>query len=1131
MLTSVVPWSSASAIPQRAVPHAWEGGALPPSPSGLYIVQLADPPLASYTGGMAGLPATNPRAAGMRQLNTNSAASRAYRAYLARQRGSVLQTAARLFGSQPDVVHVYDAAYNGMALRLSPAQARQLGGVAGVRHVIPDAVQHLQTDAGPGFIGAAQEGAAHAPALFRATLNGAQEQPPTSGSATGSGAFTYDAASRTLQFQIGAQGLSGPATSAHIIRGAAGTNGTEVVPLAVTATGAALGQTTLAAADEPELYSGGLYVNIGTAAFPAGEIRGQIVPNQGEGMIVGVIDTGINFGHASFAATGADGYTVANPLGAGVYRGACDPNNAPSAADGNPSGYNPAITCNDKLIGAWAFAGVNGAGSPLGEPSPADDDGHGSHTASTAAGNIVPSSIVLSSTVVSDTGMIGGVAPHANIIAYDVCDQAGCFNSAILAAIDQAVKDKVNVLNFSIGGASRDPWSASSPDAIGFLNALDAGIMTSVSAGNNGPDGGTILSPSNAPWVMSAAASTHNRVYRNTLTDFSGVDVLPTTMTGKGFSVGMNSALPIVYAGFGYNNPLCEPFASGVDLSGLIVVCDRGTNGRADKAENVAKAGGAGFVLANDRANGNSINGDAYPIPGVHLTYADGVRLKTWLANGGEHRARITGAVRDTAAANGDIMAAFSSRGPDTTAPNVMKPDLSAPGVDILAAVANSDLAREEFGFESGTSMAAPHVTGAMALLRELHPNWTPSEIYSALMTTAVTATLRNDTSAPAGPFDRGAGRIDVRRAAMAGLVLDETAQNYFHANPAAGGDPRALNRASLMNVECVVVCSWTRVVRNTLPVTATWSAATSAVSPSLSLSVAPAQVTLAPGATTQLTITATLAPLPLGAWASGEVTFSEAHGYAPAAHMPVVVRSATSNVPGVFRIPSDEAQGSVTISGVKTIEITNLAVNVYGLTKATLHGEVAAQDPTPGAPFDSMDGAVTSAVDVPDGTARFVTEVITTTAKDLDLYVALDGSNGQPRDGVVQSSEIVCVSATETVLERCNLPHPRAGHYLVLVQNWKASQRGIDAWTLASGLVPAQSDGGMTVTAPTTQPAGQSFDIKVAWGVPRASGDRWYGAFELGSDAAHARNLGFTAIDLVSTRTPYVMYMPVMGK
>ncbi len=265
-------------VPMQAASHALGGGPLPPSPSGLYIVQLNDPPLARYTGGIAGLPATSPRATSMRQLDVTSAASRAYRAYLADQRRGILQAVTQVVGSQPDVVHVYEAAYNGMALRLSPEQARQLVAVAGVQHVIPDAVQHLQTDAGPGFIGAAQVGAAHAPALFKATLNGQQEQPPTSSSATGSGVFTYDAARLTLQFQLSAHGLSGPATAAHIYRGAVGTNGTAISSLAITAPGAIVGQTTLSAADEAQLYAGNLYVNIGTAAHPTGKIRGQLMP-------------------------------------------------------------------------------------------------------------------------------------------------------------------------------------------------------------------------------------------------------------------------------------------------------------------------------------------------------------------------------------------------------------------------------------------------------------------------------------------------------------------------------------------------------------------------------------------------------------------------------------------------------------------------------------------------------------------------------------------------------------------------------------------------------------------------------------------------------------------------------------
>ncbi len=803
-LVGVAP--AAPATPQvPKLASAKSDTALKKSATGLYIIELEDQPLAIYDGGVQGLKGTSLRVTGGTQLDTNSPASRAYRNYLASKRQNVLGAAQQVLGSQPQVAQVYDVVYNGMALRLTLEQAQKMQSLPGVKQVIPDFLRQVQTDAGPAWIGAAQPGPAHNPTLFKATLSSDQEVPTPAQpnpSASGSGTFTYDAASKTLMYRISYSGLTGPAQAAHIHAGAAGTAGPVLFPLTsdIVAPGAIIGTVTLTTTSEQQLYDEGLYVNIHTAANPGGEIRGQITVNQGEGIIVGIIDTGINFTHKSFAPTGADGYTVKNPLGEGNYKGVCNPNNTPTVAEGNPSGYNPAITCNSKLIGAWTFAATANTTSPVGEPSPADDDGHGSHTASTAAGNIVTSTIQFPSGVITDTGMIGGVAPHANIIAYDVCGtetSAGCPGSALVAAIDQATKDKVNVINYSIGGDSRDPYDQSSPDAFAFLLAFNAGIVASVSAGNSGPGPETIGSPSNAPWVMSVAASTHNRAFLNKLTDYSGGSNPPPDLVGKGFSLGTNGALPVVYAGAApYNNPLCAPFAAGVNLSGLIVVCDRGQYGRVEKAENVAKAGGAGYVLANDEASGNSLNGDVYPIPGVHISYADGLKLKAWLATGSGHKARITGVYKDISPSNGDIMAGFSSRGPDVTAFDILKPDVTAPGVDILAAFANTDPNRDEFAFESGTSMAAPHNAGAMALLRELHPDWSPNEVFSALMTTAVTDLVVNDNGTPANPFDRGAGRIDVFHAAMAGLVMNETAQNYYAANPLENGVPRDLNRA-----------------------------------------------------------------------------------------------------------------------------------------------------------------------------------------------------------------------------------------------------------------------------------------------------------------------------------------------
>jgi subtilisin family serine protease len=162
-------------------------------------------------------------------------------------------------------------------------------------------------------------------------------------------------------------------------------------------------------------------------------------------------------------------------------------------------------------------------------------------------------------------------------------------------------------------------------------------------------------------------------------------------------------------------------------------------------------------------------------------------------------------------------MASFSSRGPDRTVPDVLKPDVSAPGVDILAAVDTTNpVDPPEYGILSGTSMAAPHVTGAAALIRAVHNTWTPAEIQSALMTTAKTPLT--EAGKVVGPFSRGAGRVDLTKAALAGLVMNETTGHYTAADPSTGGNPTTLNEPSIASSGCVATCTSPSQSRGTCP-------------------------------------------------------------------------------------------------------------------------------------------------------------------------------------------------------------------------------------------------------------------------------------------------------------------------
>ncbi|HET8552774.1 MAG TPA: S8 family serine peptidase [Gammaproteobacteria bacterium] len=671
---------------------------------------------------------------------------------------------------------------------------------------------------------------------------------------------------------------------------------------------------------------------------------------EGEGIVVADIDTGINSANDSFAAMGpVDGYAVQDPLGSGHYLGVCDPTNTDQAAK-KPSFF----ACNDKLIGAYTY--TSGKNDPN---SPEDSEGHGSHTASTAAGDLVSADLNGAQVPLS------GVAPHANLIVYDVCDPTDtCATDKIVAAINQVIKDKTAlaktagfkgmVLNLSIGGGG-NPYVNAMPQAL--LAASEAGIYVAAAGGNGGPSStvagdSTLLYPVEhmGPWVTTVAASTHDGTFSNRITAAGGANP-PATLTGTGVTRSLPAA-PIVYAGdyhypsdYDYSAHLdpdavyapktapttpaeiaqaereCDfPFPPNTFPGGAIVVCDRGTIARVQKAVNVSydwtahpgqytsgTAGAAGYVLANT-TDMNTMYDDSYVVPGVQLDYQDGQALKNWLvANPGSDpssptnppnpalTATIGGAVQSHDPAQADFIAGFSSRGPaGTVFDNLVKPDLAAPGVNVLAATSNpayTDGASgganqpQSYAFMNGTSMATPHVTGAGALLMQLHPAWTPAEIKSALMLTAVVTPLRDacasldaDQVCVAGnavpsPQVRGAGRIDIDHAARTGLIMNIAADDYDAANPLKDGDLTALNLPSLANNDCVLTCRWTRTFTSALAgVTASYAVSVSGATSGLDVTVSPTAFTLAPGASRTVTFTADVAGLPVKQWAFAQI-------------------------------------------------------------------------------------------------------------------------------------------------------------------------------------------------------------------------------------------------------------------
>jgi uncharacterized repeat protein (TIGR01451 family) len=805
---------------------------------------------------------------------------------------------------------------------------------------------------------------------------------------------------------------------------------------------------------------------------------------QGEGVVIGTIDTGIHPGSPSFAETGDDGYTHTNPLGAGNYLGACDP--------ANTDQYDPDFPCNGKLIGAYGFLTET-------DRSPLDEDGHGSHTASTSGGNVVDDVVPAAPEGTNPpTFDISGVAPHANVIAYRGC----CTTAGLVASIDQAIADGVDVINYSIGSSSpSDAWNDF--DTIGFLNARAAGIFVATSNGNDGPGSATTGSPADAPWITSVGASTHNRHAFNTLTDLTSSVGPLGDLTGKSVN-GPLPATQIIDAG-SVGDPQCTATSGHeADYADKIVVCARGGNGRVAKSSNVAVQGATGFVLTNDAANAGSLLGDAFAVPGVAISYADGQTLRAWLAEGTGHTGAISGTTFTIDDALGDTMASFSSRGPNRAVDTIV-PSITAPGVDILAAngVADGAYDHVQYGIISGTSMSSPHVAGAGALLSQARPSWTPAQQQSALMTTARTGVKDFDGSA-ATPYEQGSGHMDIGAAARAGLLFDETAANYLAADPAAGGEPSTLNLPSFADTQCLDTCSWERtaVAPPSAPAGVTWT--TSAVADDgLALDVTLSTGTVSPGDSLGISVTADVADAPEGETLFGRITLTPSNPDVPAVTLPVAVVPSGAILPDEVDITTRRNTGSQAVEGIRSVAVSDFTGSVRGLVKADLHEGSLSQDPTRDSAYDDLSQVQVTTLEVPDGATRLVAEITEAEAPDLDMFV---GTGDTP-----SAATEVCASATGSSAEACDVPDPEAGTWWVIVQNWGGSTSQPDAHTLATAVVPSEDLGNAGVAGPDGEvPVGEPYDVRVHWNLPDAAeGDLFFGTAVLGTSPDTPGDIG----------------------
>ncbi|XP_031497729.1 subtilisin-like protease SBT1.4 [Nymphaea colorata] len=506
--------------------------------------------------------------------------------------------------------------------------------------------------------------------------------------------------------------------------------------------------------------------------------------NYGDDIVIGVLDTGIWPERPSFSDAGL-------PRPPNRWQGKCD---------AGPD------FCNNKIIGARFYhkgyvASVRMMNGTTDLLSPRDTDGHGTHTASTAAGAAVPGAGFFSYA----EGEARGMAPLARIAAYKICWSRGCFDSDILAAMDQAVSDGVDIISLSVGATGSAPDYDYDSIAIGAFGAIRSGVLVSCSAGNSGPEPKTAVNI--APWILTVGASTIDREFPADVILGDGT-VLGGVSLYSGNPLG-SDRLPLVYQAERYSSSLCLPGSLDPTIvAGKIVLCDRGFNARVEKGSSVKEAGGAGMILANTAESGEELVADAHLLPATMVGHTAAKKIRRYAGSVASPNATI--AFRGTVTGrslSAPQVAAFSSRGPHFISPEIIKPDVVAPGVNILAGWTgfagptglDIDSRRVDFNIISGTSMACPHVSGLAALLRKAHPGWSPAAIKSALMTTAYAV---DNSGSPikdvafgteSTPFVHGSGHVDPNKALNPGLVYDADVSDYLVYLCAVGYNPERI--------------------------------------------------------------------------------------------------------------------------------------------------------------------------------------------------------------------------------------------------------------------------------------------------------------------------------------------------
>ena len=486
--------------------------------------------------------------------------------------------------------------------------------------------------------------------------------------------------------------------------------------------------------------------------------------NQGEGIIIGLIDSGIIPTHPSFKDDG----TLPPPPA--KWKGRCD--------------FNDSSVCNNKIIGAMAFKRGR-------HPSPLDTFGHGTHTAPTAAGSFVQDANVLGNA----KGTASGIAPRAHLAIYKAC----CDDSDILAGIDKAIDDGVDVLSISIQRVQPRAFYEDTI-AMGTFRAAEKGIFASCAAGNKGPFPHQIFNY--FPWMLTVGASSVDRRMISTVKLANGMELQgesayqPTNF--------ISTMFPIYYAGTeaSFSSRVCQAGSlDNVNVTGKIVVCEiGGYYHNVWKSQVVKKAGGAGAIIINRSYRGFTTRAETHLLPACHLSRTNALKLISYYEKSinstsasATPMARFIFKGTRFGARPSPAVAAFSSRGPSTDNGGILKPDIVGPGSNILAAWPTElgpnplGSSAPPFNFFSGTSLATPHLAGVAALIKASHPDWSPAAIKSAIMTTANSIDCDGNPIAdeakpdlgPANLFALGAGHVNPQAAIDPGLIYDIKPKHY----------------------------------------------------------------------------------------------------------------------------------------------------------------------------------------------------------------------------------------------------------------------------------------------------------------------------------------------------------------